>query len=60
MAKILIRNDQKSCFLKKLWPKLQIVLTMVIFIFIEVSNCSEDSVFFAEKNCFLLKNNFWL
>jgi len=45
--------------LKKAWPKLQIVLTMVVSIFIEVSNCLEGSTFFAEKLWFLRKNNFY-
>ena len=44
MAKII-----NGCFLKKLWPKSQNALTMIISIFIDVSNCSEDSVFFAKK-----------
>jgi len=28
MAKILIKNGQNGCFLKRLWPKLQHVLTI--------------------------------
>ena len=49
MAKILIKNGQNSWFLKKLWPKSQIFLTMIIYIFIGVSNCLESSIFFAKK-----------
>jgi len=48
MVKILLKNGQNGCFLKKLWPKSQNVFTMVISIFIGVSNCSEGSIFFAE------------
>jgi len=51
MAKILIKNGQNDYFLKKLWPKSQTVLTMAISIFIDVSNCSDDSVFFLPKKC---------
>ena len=49
MAKILIKNDQTGRFLKTLWPKLQIVSTMLISIFMGFSNFSEDSIFFAEN-----------
>jgi len=49
MAKILIKNGQNGCFLKKLWPKSQYVSTMAISIFMTVSNCSEGSIFFAKK-----------
>jgi len=42
--------DQNGCFLKTLWPKSQNILTMVISIFIGVSNCSE-AVYFVPKKC---------
>jgi len=50
MAKILIKNGQNGCFLKTLRPKPQNVLTMVISIFIGVSDCSE-AVYFLPKKC---------
>jgi len=50
MAKILIKNGQNGCFLKTLRPKSQNVLTMVISIFIGVSDCSE-AVYFLPKKC---------
>jgi len=43
------KNGQNGCFLKMLWPKLQNVLTMLIYIFMGFSNFSEDGIFFAEK-----------
>jgi len=60
MAKILIKKGQNGCFLKKLWPKPQNVLTMVISIFIGVSNCLESSIFFAKKMWFCQRSNFFL
>jgi len=66
MAKILIKNGQNGCFLKKLWPKSQNFLTMVIYMFIDVSNCLEGSIFFAKnvvlpkKQVFTLKQQFLL
>jgi len=50
MAKILIKNGHNGCFLKTLWPKSQDVLTMVISMFIGVSNRSE-AVYFLPKKC---------
>jgi len=44
------KNGQNGCFLKTLWPKSQDVLTMVISIYIGVSNCSE-AVHFLPKKC---------
>jgi len=55
MTKILIKNGQNGCFLKKLWPKSQNVLTMVISIFIDISNCLEDNIFFAKETSFYLE-----
>jgi len=46
------KNGQNGCFLKKLWPKPQNVSTIVISILIGVSNCLEDSIFFAKKMWF--------
>ena len=43
MARILIKNGQNCCFLKTLWPKLQNVLSMVIFTMIGDSQCLECS-----------------
>jgi len=60
MAKILIKNGQNGCFLKKLWPKSQNVLTMVIAIFIGVSNCLEGSIFFVKKMWFCERSNIYL
>jgi len=34
MAKTLTKNGQNCCFLKKLWPKIQNAITMVIYIII--------------------------
>jgi len=59
MAKILIKNGLNGCFFIKLWPKLQNVLTMVISIFIGVSNCSEDSIFFSEECGFAKEASFY-
>jgi len=59
MAKMLIKNGQNGCFLKMLWPKSQNVLTMVISVFIRVSNYSEGSIFFAEKMWFCQRSNFF-
>jgi len=59
MVNILIKNGQNGCFSKKLWPKSQNVLTMVISIFIGVSNCSENSIFFAEKCGFTKEARFY-
>jgi len=58
MAKILTKNGQNGCFLKTLWPKLQNVLTMLISIFMEFSNGSEGSIFFAEKIWFSQRSKF--
>jgi len=54
MAKVLTKSGQNSCFLKKVWPKIQNVLTMVIHIFIEVSKCFKG-VIFLPKNSGLAK-----
>jgi len=53
-------NGQNGCFLKNLWPKSQNVLTMVISIFIGVSNCLEGSIFFAKKSGFAKEASFYL
>jgi len=60
MAKILTKKGQNGCFFKKLWPKSQNVLTMVISMFIGVSNYSEGSTFFAKKMWFCQRNKFTL
>ena len=44
-----------AVFLKKLWPKPQNVLTMVILIFIGVSNCLEGNIYLLPKNVVLPK-----
>jgi len=54
------RNGQNGCLLKKLWPKSKYVLTMVISIFIDVSNCLEVSIFFAKKCGFAKEANLYL
>ena len=59
MAKILIKNIENGCFLKRLQPKSQNVLTLLISIFIGVSNCSEGSIFFAEKMYFAKEIGFY-
>jgi len=46
--------------LKKLWPKSQNVLTMVISTFIGVSNCLEDSIFLPKKCGFAKEASFYL
>ena len=53
------KNGQHGCVLKKLRQKLQNVLTMVISIFIRVSNCLEGSIFFAEKMWFRQRSKFY-
>ena len=60
------KNGQNGCFQKKLQPKSQKFLTIVISVFIGVSICSEISIFFAEKCGFAKEasfypknNNFW-
>ena len=52
------KNGQNCCFLKKLWPKSQYVLTMAISIFRGVSNWSKGSIFFADKMWFCLRSKF--
>jgi len=42
----------------KKWPKSQNVLTMVISIFIGVSNCLDSSIFFAKKMWFCQRSKF--
>jgi len=49
MAKILIKNGQNGCFLENVWPKIENVLTMVIYILLGVLKCSEGRIFSAEK-----------
>jgi len=58
MAKIMIKNGQNGCFSKTLRTKLQNVLTMLISIFMGLSNFSEDSIFFAEKIWFCQRSKF--
>jgi len=48
------KNFQNDCFLKKLWPKSLIVLTIVISAFIGVLNCLEGGSFLP-KNVVLPK-----
>jgi len=60
MAKILKKDGQNGCFLKKLWPKSQTVLTMAISIFIGISNCLEGSIFFAKRCGFAKEAIFYL
>jgi len=55
MAEILTKNGQNSCFLKTLWPKSQNVLTMIISMFIGVSNCFRRQYIFCRKHAVLLK-----
>jgi len=62
MAKILIKNSQNGCFLKKLWPKSQyhvLTIAMSIFIIIGVLNYLESSIFFAEKMWFCQRSKFY-
>jgi len=51
------KNGQNGCISKRLWPKLQNILTVVISIFIGVSNSLEVSIFLP-KNVVLPKNKF--
>ena len=57
MAKDLIKMAKMAL---KLWPKSQNVLTMVISIFIGVSNCLESSMLFAKKCGFAKEAIFYL
>jgi len=52
---------QNDCFLKKLWPKSQNILTMVVSTFIGVSNCSEGSrpIVFAKNMSFCQRSKFY-
>ena len=50
VARFFEAYSQNGWFLKTLWPKSQNILTMVISIFIGVSNCSE-AVYFLPKKC---------
>jgi len=54
----MIKNGQNGCFSKTLRTKLQNVLTMLISIFMGLSNFSEDSIFFAEKIWFCQRSKF--
>jgi len=47
MAKLLIKNGQNGCFLKKIMAKITQCFNYGNFI--GVSNCSEGSICFAEK-----------
>jgi len=51
------KKCQNGCFFKTLWPKLQNVLTMLIFIFMGFSNFSEEGIFFARKNLVVPKKH---
>jgi len=50
MAKILIKNGQNICFLKKLWTKMQNIFTMVIYIIIGKSKCFEGTIFLPKRS----------
>jgi len=54
-----VAYGQNGCFFKTLWPKSQNVSTMLISIFIGVSNCLEDSMFLPKKCGFAKKASFY-